>query len=170
MPTAEHIVDASVPQVFVEVVDSVSVPMPQFVEEVVQVAPERTAEQIVFEMSVPQEHSFFVPPIKEEVGWSCSDGDVMFSRMRRGHHHLHSSDMTLPWFLQTNIVCSTVAMLCSTPSSSRTFYGPVMFANSMRIFFTNKSLFVLTLDALLLIPCIPKRLDRSVELKSCVCR
>ena len=30
------------------------------------------------------------------LGWSCSYGDVMFSRMRRKHHHMHNCEMTLP--------------------------------------------------------------------------
>ena len=54
-PMVEHTFDVSVPQVFDEVVDSVDVPMPQFVEEVAvvaQISPKRVMEHIVFD--VPQ--------------------------------------------------------------------------------------------------------------------
>ena len=69
-PMVEHTVDVSVPQVFDVVVDSVDDPFPQVVKEVVKVvqnSPERIMEHIVFEVLVPQEHSFFVPSMKEEI-------------------------------------------------------------------------------------------------------
>ena len=66
------------------------------------------------------------------LGWSCSSGDVMSSRIRRGHRHLHSSAVFL---IAKNILSarrwracvplsrtqgqSTTVMLCATPSSSR---------------------------------------------------
>ena len=40
------------------------------------------------------------------LGWSCSYGDVMPSRIRRGHHHLHSCEMSLfrVFFVASNTI------------------------------------------------------------------